>query len=84
LIVVGEGLWPERAAQWGSGAAQGWQRPFVVRSQHPQWGAEMAAEAGVSATAVRLIRFHQCDVLPREDADLEPLLRPLQWADDQS
>lgn len=84
LIVVGKALWPQRAVQWGSGAARGWRRPFVVRRRHPQWGAEMAAEAGVSPTAVRLIRVHQDEELAQEDADLQDLLRLLQWADDQS
>ena len=42
VIVVGAVLLPQRTAQWGAGPAEGWRRPFVVRAQHPAWGAEMA------------------------------------------
>ncbi len=84
MIVAGEKLAPQRAARWGRGEAEGWKRPFVVRSRHAEWGAQMAAEAGSSLAAVALIRCHQEEKLSVEDDALEPLLRQLQWADDQS
>ena len=81
-IVVGAVLFPGRVARWGQGAADSWRRPFVVRAQHPAWGAEMAAAAGSRPTVVELIRRHQ-DKPPAED-ELAGLLRALQWADDQN
>lgn len=83
LVVVVEKAWPEAAARWGQGAAAGWRRPFVVRQLHPQWGAELAEEAGVAAPAVTLIRYHQAAGLPVEDGALAEKLRLLQWADNQ-
>jgi hypothetical protein len=83
LIVVGEKFVPDRAANWGSGSPDSWKRPFVVRSRHPIWGADMAAAAGSSLGAVDLIRRHQDKVDPdREEEDV--WLARLQWADDQS
>lgn len=83
LIVVGEKIAPARAAQWGDGSLDSWKRPFVVRSHHPAWGAEMAAAAGSSPGAVDLIRRHQARIEP-ERKEEEPWLAHLQWADDQS
>ena len=81
-IVVGAVLLPGQVARWGQGAVDSWRRPFVVRAQHPAWGAEMAAAAGSRPTVVELIRRHQ-DKPPAED-ELAGLLRALQWADDQN
>lgn len=82
VIVVGAVLLPGQVARWGQGTAEGWRRPFVVRAQHPAWGAEMAAAAGSDPVVVELIRRHQ-DKPPVDDA-LVDLLRALQWADDQN
>jgi putative nucleotidyltransferase with HDIG domain len=81
-IVVGAVLFPGWAARWGQGAPDSWRRPFVVRAQHPAWGAEMAAAAGSRPVVVELIRRHQ-DKPPAAD-ELAGLLRALQWADDQN
>lgn len=59
LIVAGKALLPERARRWGRGEPSGWKRAFAVASQHPEWGAQMAAAAGASPRAVELIRRHQ-------------------------
>lgn len=84
LIVVGRKLLPHKAEQWGQGDVGGWQRPFVVKAQHPAWGAEMARAAGSSPLAVALIQRHQ-DPLPETAVtDTDQLLRLLQWADDQN
>jgi len=61
---------------------------FLVAEQHPEWGAELAAEAGASALACTLIRRHQ-DFLPDGDRDagesfVNGLLRKLQSVDDNS
>ncbi len=84
LIVLAQALVPGRLAAWGEGDAQGWQRPFVVKAQHPTWSAEMAAEVGCSPLALSLIRRHQ-EKLPETAVSAEDdLLRQLQWADDQN
>lgn len=83
LVVVSEKLWPRSVARWGQGEAQGWRRPFVVRCQHPQWGAELAEAAGLDPDTVALIRYHQDAKLPAAQRHLREQLRLLQWADDQ-
>jgi putative nucleotidyltransferase with HDIG domain len=82
LIVVGAALFPNRVGRWGQGAAESRRRPFVVRAQHPEWGAEMAVAAGSRPIVVELIRRHQAKP-PAED-ELADRLRALQWADDQN
>jgi hypothetical protein len=84
LIVLGTKLWPQKTAVWGSGDPAGWKRPFVVKAQHPAWGAEMAAAAGCDSLTVALIRRHQEKAPPSGGSDEEQLLRLLQWADDQN
>jgi hypothetical protein len=59
LIVLARAIVPERVKDWGQGPPEGWQRAFVVAQQHPAWGAEMAAQAGASPLAVKLIKQHQ-------------------------
>lgn len=82
LVVVFGILAPATVARWGQGEPVGWQRPFVVKAQHPAWGAEMAAAAGSMQRTVTLILRHQ-DSLPAQDQTEEDrLLRLLQWADD--
>ncbi len=84
LIVLGQKIWPHKMALWGMGEARGWQRPFVVKAQHPAWGADMAAAAGCSPLAVTLIRRHQDDLGETAVHEEDHLLRLLQWADDQN
>jgi hypothetical protein len=84
LIVLAQAFLPARVTAWGQGDAGGWQRPFVVKAQHPAWGADMARAAGSSLLAIELIRRHQ-DPLPETAVtEADQLLRLLQWADDQS
>lgn len=83
VIVVGQALFGRRSERWGHSAPQGWRRPFVVRAQHPAWGAEMAIAAGSRPGVVALIRRHQ-DKLTDAVGEEESLLRQLQWADDQN
>ncbi|MCA9977003.1 MAG: HD domain-containing protein [Anaerolineales bacterium] len=84
LIVLAQKLYPRKLVAWGQGEARGWKRPFVVKAQHPAWGAAMAAQAGCSSLAMTLIARHQ-DVLPETAvSEIDQLLRWLQWADDQN
>ncbi|MCP4426836.1 MAG: HD domain-containing protein [Chloroflexi bacterium] len=96
LIVLASKLAPGKTAVWGQGEAQGWKRPFVVKAQHPAWGAAMAQAAGSRPLTVALIRRHQDTLGTAASAsDLrsplsacvteeDDLLRLLQWADDQN
>jgi hypothetical protein len=58
-IVIAKAIFPARVTEWGHAEPRGWKRPFVIAEQHAAWGAEMAANAGASATSVSLIRRHQ-------------------------
>ena len=88
-IVLAQGLFPGWADRVGKAAGlEGkrawWQRPLIVASQHAQWGADLAEEAGISPLAVNLIRRHQnfstSKIVTLEDR----LLRMLQAADGSS
>ena len=83
LIVLAQWFLPNRVADWGAGEAVGWKRPFVVKMQHPEWGAIMAESVGCSPITVSLIRRHQ-DTLSNTKNEEDRLLQQLQWADDQN
>ena len=72
-IVLGKAFFPQQVHQWGLQSPVGWKRPFVIATQHPAWGAEMAAQAGASPLAVMLVRRHQDD-LDTVVAGEEPVL----------
>ncbi len=59
-----------------------WQRPFVVYVQHPEWSAELLAEAGASEIAVWLARHHQEPVSQWTAHPCYNLLQRLHAADD--
>lgn len=85
LIVLGMVGGKNRLATWGKGPPTGWRKGFVVKAQHPAWGADLAAAAGSCATTVYLIRYHQEPLDPNAAAiPKNKLLQALQWADDQS
>lgn len=84
LIVLASILLPRQTAVWGQGEAVGWKRPFVVKTQHPTWSAEMAAMAGSRPQSIMLMRRHQDPVAPDDTSQEARLLRLLQWADDQN
>ena len=85
LIVLGKNYFPKRMKQWGESQPRGWKRPFVVSTQHPSWGAELAREAGTSPLAIRLITQHQDEPHNgmRNPAELK-LLSVLQEADNNN
>lgn len=84
LVVVVQKFWPERARQWGSGPAESWRWPFVVRQHHAEWGAQMAEAAGSSPGVVALIRYHQDKQMADDKLVDAAQLRLLQWADDRN
>ncbi len=57
-VVLVEHYTPTLAKRWSQGEASGWRRGFVVRQHHPEWGADLVAQAGASSTVVELIRQH--------------------------
>lgn len=79
LIVLVGRLLPWLARRWGEGRPRGLRRPFVVAARHPDWGADLAAEAGASPRIQELIRLHQVPA-PADD----PLLAALQAVDDEN
>ncbi|MFQ5401462.1 MAG: HD domain-containing protein [Anaerolineae bacterium] len=84
LIVLAQALLPGKIAAWGAADPVGWRRPFVIKMQHPEWGAEMAREAGCAPPVVWLIRHHQDKLKADGGSEWAALLRPLQWADDRN
>lgn len=83
-IVLGQIFLPGKTAEWGRAEARGWRRPFVVKAQHPAWGAALAAQVGCSPLTVALIRRHQDKISQRPLTEEDELLRQLQWADDRN
>ena len=84
LIVVGQTLWPKKVVEWGYGEGRGWQRPFLVKAQHPAWGADMATAVGSRPLTINLIRRHQDPLPPQPQTKEDKLLAHLQWADNQN
>ncbi len=84
LIVAGQVLAPGKAVEWGQAETSRWQRPFVVKAQHPVWGAEMTEQVGCTPLTVSLIRRHQDTLTGRPLTEEDELLQILQWADDSN
>jgi putative nucleotidyltransferase with HDIG domain len=97
-IVLGETLFPALVHRWGntshnSGPASFLWRPFMVAERHPQWGAELALQAGASPLTADLIRRHhtRIEAVSRQTltfrsslAAPDRLLGLLQSVDDES
>lgn len=88
MIVLGSALAPSRMERWGredlDGAALTWRRAFITAAQHPRWGAELAAQAGVSPLAAALIHQHQTPAPAVPTNEEEKLLLLLQSVDNNS
>ncbi|MEM7797860.1 MAG: HD domain-containing protein [Chloroflexota bacterium] len=86
LAVAGKILMTNQVTTWGMlplQDARRYHRPFVVKEQHAQWGADIVAAAGSDPLTVRLIQRHQ-DLLIDIASEEDRLLSVLQWADDLS
>lgn len=81
---LGDRFFAERVSVWAQGGDEVWRRPFVIRQQHAEWGAQMAREAGSHPTTVRLIRYHQRDPQSLSEPYERRLVQRLQWADDRN
>jgi len=84
IIVLGKRFFRQRARRWSEGTPSGLHRPFVVASQHPEWGAKLAEQAGASSQTVELIRHHQDPSCPNPGTNSDRLLAALQAADDRN
>lgn len=84
LVVLAQALFPERVKQWGRGEPTGWSRAFVVAEQHPEWGAQMAEEAGAPPLAVVLIRRHQQEIPLQPATEEDRLVHRLQVHDKEN
>lgn len=83
-VVVG-GFLPKLAHRWGEGEPVGLKRPLVIIRQHPDWGAELASEAGCSEDLIWLIQHHEKDQPPPDTSQRKlELLKKLQIADNQN
>lgn len=84
-VVLTQRLAPQLAARWSIGNMNRWTRAYVVKAQHPAWGAQALARAGGSRLSVTLVRRHQEAMLAGDgDSEENRLLALLQWADDQN
>ena len=84
LAVLLAMIWPQHVEHWGQEEGGRWRRPFLIKAQHPAWGADMVAAVAGDPLAVSLIRRHQDVVGETADNEEDQLLRLLQWADDQN
>jgi hypothetical protein len=84
-VVLANWLAPRQAARWGQAAAPpGWARPFVTAARHPEWGAELCAQAGAAPVVAELVRWHQAPGAAALTGPAADWLRCLQAADDDS
>jgi hypothetical protein len=72
VIVLGNAFFPENVKTWSDGKPEGLKRPFVVAQNHPEWGADLASQAGASKLTADLIRRHQ-DSMSDENGILESM-----------
>ncbi len=81
---IAEKGWQGSLDRWGNEPPQGWRRPFSVRVQHADWGAQLAERAGSRPRVVYLIRRHQDHSVEDMTPEDARLLQLLQWADEQN
>lgn len=81
LIVLSNWLIPDIALRWGAGEPAGWQRPFVIATHHPAWGAEILSKTGGSEDLIELVRRHQEPLSLGSQTKIERWLRRLQEID---
>lgn len=83
--VLASSLFPRAFLRWGDGRPAGLCRALAVIKHHPEWGAQLAQEAGGSSRLVWLIRNHESpDPASPQSADDLILLRRLQEIDNRT
>jgi len=82
LAVLVRALLPARFERWSRGnIANRLQRGCIVMVRHPAWGGELAAQSGVSESALWLISHHADPLAQWRDHPHCALLERLQRAD---
>lgn len=84
LVVLVEKAFPGSLGRFGNGPAEGWKRAFVVKAQHPGWGADLVSGVDSSDMILKLVRRHHEYVGSEDDGEEARLLRILQRADSVS
>ena len=84
VSVLGKRFFQQRARRWSEGTPSRLRRPFVMAAHHPDWGGDLAEQAGASSRTVDLIRHHQDPCSPNPGSRTERLLAALQAADDEN
>lgn len=84
LVVLVHKLAPGLYYRWGRAEPAGWRRPFAISLRHPEWSAQLLAEAGGSPRAVALVGRHQERLTAPPQDETERLLLCLQRADDRN
>jgi hypothetical protein len=83
LVVLVRALLPPLYRRLIQGSPENfWVRPFAVSVQHPQWSADLLADAGSSETVIWLAAHHQDSPEQWTDHAHYTLLKRLQQADD--
>jgi hypothetical protein len=84
MIVIGKRFFRKAAKEWAEGPLSGLRRAFVVAERHPDWGADLAKQAGAPDPTVELIRRHQETPIDHPMPGIESQLADLQAADNAS
>ncbi len=89
-IVLAHAFAPTWARKIGAGSLPAdrnipaWRKALMAASQHPQWGADLAAQADCSNRVVELIRRHQEPPIRQPQNKTELLLQKLQEVDNKA
>lgn len=90
VSVLGKLLAPNQVKRWGKVSIESeartpwWQWSLIVSEQHPDWGADLAEQAGASPLTTAIIRRHQQHVDPGSNSPEDILIKKLQSTDDHS
>lgn len=83
VVVLVRAFLPGLYRRWSQGNPLNlWQHPFVVYEKHPQWSAEMVAEAGGSEMTQWLVAHHADEIEQWINHPYAGMLKRLQRADD--
>jgi hypothetical protein len=81
-VILLNKLSPGALARVARDTPNDWRYPFYVSLHHPEMGAQLAAQAGITEPTLTLIRAHQDPVMPFQDAQLRAWQRALKQLDD--
>lgn len=73
---------PDALARVARANPNDWRYPFYVSLHHPEMGAQLAAQAGITEPTLALIRAHQSTLPQFQDAQLGEWQRALKALDD--